>query len=53
MMKANSTTVAKTTLVQLIEPDSKNSKQAIKSLEEWAAKNIVLGQRLCAKLSKH
>ncbi len=38
MMKANSTVVAKITLVQWIKPDSKNTKKVIKSLEEWAAK---------------
>jgi hypothetical protein len=38
MMKANSTAVAKITSVQWIKPDSKNTKNVIKSLEEWAAK---------------
>jgi hypothetical protein len=52
MIKANSTAVTKITSVQWITPDSKNSKQVVKSLEEWPAKNIVSGQRLCAKPSK-
>ncbi len=52
MMRASSTAVAKITSVQWIKPDNKNSKQVIKPLEEWAAKNIVSGQQLCAKLSK-
>jgi hypothetical protein len=52
MIKANSTAVTKTTSVQWITPDNENSKQVIKSLEEWAAKNIVSGQQLCAKPSK-
>jgi hypothetical protein len=38
MIKANSTAATKTTLVQWNTPDNKNSKQAIKSLEEWATK---------------
>ncbi len=38
MIKANSTAVTKNTSVQWITPDNKNSKQVIKSLEEWAAK---------------
>jgi hypothetical protein len=38
MMKANSTAVAKSTSVQWIKPDSKNTKKVIKSIEEWAAK---------------
>jgi hypothetical protein len=38
MIKANSTAVTKITSVQWITPDNKNSKQIIKSLEEWAAK---------------
>jgi hypothetical protein len=38
MIKANSTAVTKITSVQWITPDNINSKQAVKSLEEWAAK---------------
>jgi hypothetical protein len=38
MIKANSIAVNKITSVQLITPDNKNSKQVVKSLEEWAAK---------------
>ncbi len=38
MIKADSTAVTKITPVQWITPDFKNSKQAVKSLEEWAAK---------------
>ncbi len=38
MTKANSTAVAKITSVQWIKPNNKNSKQVVKSLEEWAAK---------------
>jgi hypothetical protein len=38
MMKVNSTAVAKFTSVQWIEPDSKNTKKVLKSLEEWSAK---------------
>jgi hypothetical protein len=38
MIKANSTAVTKITSVQLITPGNKNSKQVVKSLEEWAAK---------------
>jgi hypothetical protein len=38
MIKANSTAVTKIISVQWITPDNKNSKQVIKSLEEWAAK---------------
>jgi hypothetical protein len=38
MINANSTAVTKTTSVHWITPDNKNSKQVIKSLEEWAAK---------------
>jgi hypothetical protein len=41
MMKANSTAVAKITSVQLIKPDSKNTKKVVKSLEEWAAKILI------------
>jgi hypothetical protein len=52
MIKANSTAVTKLTSVQWITPANKNSKQVVKSLEEWAAKNIVLGQQLCAKPSE-
>ncbi len=37
MMKANSTAMAKITSVEQIKPDNKNSKQVVKSLEEWAA----------------
>jgi hypothetical protein len=37
MIKANSTAVTKITSVQWITPDNKNSKQVVKSLEEWAA----------------
>jgi hypothetical protein len=44
MMKAISTAVAKITSVQWIKPDSKNTKKVVRSLEEWAAKNIVSGQ---------
>ncbi len=38
IIKANSTAVTKITSVQWITPDNKNSKQVVKSLEEWAAK---------------
>jgi hypothetical protein len=38
MIKANSTAVTKIPSVQWIEPDIKNNKKVIKSLEEWAAK---------------
>jgi hypothetical protein len=38
MIKANSTAVTRITSVQWITPNNKNSKQVIKSLEEWAAK---------------
>ncbi len=38
MINANSTAVTEITSVQWITPDNKNSKQVVKSLEEWAAK---------------
>ncbi len=38
MIKANSATVTKITSVQWVTPTNKNSKQVVKSLEEWAAK---------------
>jgi hypothetical protein len=38
MIKAIRTAVTKTTSVQWITPNNKNSKQVVKSLEEWAEK---------------
>ncbi len=38
MIKANSTAVTNITSVQWINPDIKNNKKVVKSLEEWAAK---------------
>ncbi len=59
MMKANSTAVAKTTSVQWIKPDSKNTKKVVKSLEEWQQKYCVGTTIMCKtqqmqmKIQKH
>jgi hypothetical protein len=44
MIKANSTSLVKVESVTCIKPNGKHTKGVVKSLEEWAAKNIVSGQ---------